>query len=437
MGKAQRDYTFSDVIRLRPKWVITRQTDEEKYNRYTDQIASMIENGFAQLAFMPFKDLFDDINCNISSIEFGEINRRVREYLDESKPVALKRKGNLNMAWIRKAINEDLLTEPRDALRIVLEQRLDKKRALEEAIIERHDNIRYHLEQVSSYKNSVRQMNEEVSLLIPDIEDIEERLMEPSKLSKARLKVLKNIPKHWRIVDVQANRFTVIRVTPIHCSFANRAAGISKTVDLGFMGLTLKYNLEFVSAVPVANNIVTRWGSMHPHLRNYICWGNKQNVADRLAQKHDSEGWFRLLDTLLENYDPGNPFVDFNVLHAHRKYGWQSTRGRRKGVNTCTFAKYPHVFDEILQNTDSEYLRRLVQSMRVHPTGWTGISSSRGSHRTIVRQHMREAGILGSDSVVCNSVHWGWTHTPDPSIVDEHIAKAVESREKSKRALIQ
>lgn len=354
MAKKQIDYTLSDVVRLRPKWLEKKQLDPEAYDNLIDFLGEMMSAGRTQIAAYGFMDVFPHIN--ISNYQIPDINRILFEYEEANKPVVLKRMDNPNFKLIREGFAQGYIKQSNSDLTAMVSDILRKeRRAQSDADGHAHEVTRL-LERSRDYE-----ANRQVSMA--SVAELGERLAVAQDnlanftggLDKTKLAVLKAIPKHYRLIYIGDDYFKVVNITPIILTETNAAAGISRTLNLGHFMYSFRYDMNFERINYFADNI--KGIARHPHVNGYICWGNLHHIADTRREKLDYVGWWQLFDQLQASYNSGSPFAPWAayIRNKNSEYCAMST----------TFKESLHksVTEEIYRNSNSERFKQAYEEL--------------------------------------------------------------------------
>lgn len=105
----------------------------------------------------------------------------------------------------------------------------------------------------------------------------------------------------------------------------NPAAGINRSVDLGFFQIKLTPMAGVIAAVPLKENSFALYGAPyicpHPFIgpTGNICWGTGTDLAHRLMSKQQYDKLFELLAGLLTSFEVGStPYVRLSDLEIDR-----------------------------------------------------------------------------------------------------------------------
>jgi hypothetical protein len=356
MAKKQIDYTLSDVVRLRPKWLENKQDDAEAFNELIDFIGQMMSSGRTQIATYGFMDVFPHIN--ISQYKIPDINRILFEYEEANKPVVLKRKDNPNLKVIRAAYSDGCLRQSSSDLEDFVDARARRVRNVQSDADSYANEAERALRNYRDYEASrVRKMKivSEYEMLLAAAQDKLANFT--GGLDKDKLAVLKAIPKHYRVVRVGEYDFSVVNVTPIILTETNAAAGINRTLNLGHFKYTFSYNMNFIGIQYFADNI--QGTARHPHVNGYICWGNLQSLADNRLESKDYVGWWQLFDQLQANYNSGSPFAQWATYIRNKNTDYTAISPDFKAYMNTGKA----VTEEIYRNNNSDRFKKAYEEL--------------------------------------------------------------------------
>jgi len=358
MAKKQIDYTLSDVVRLRPKWLENRQDDPEAFDALIDFIGEMMSSGRTQIATYGFMDVFPHIN--ISRYQIPDINRILFEYEEANKPAVLKRKDNPNLKVIRTAYSDGYLKQSSGELEDLVGSREHRVRDAQNEADGYANDARIALERYREYEQAridkMRSVDEYEMLLAA----AQYRLANfTGGLDKDKLAILKAIPKHYRVVYVGNTEFSVVNVTPIILTETNAAAGINRTLNLGHFKYTFNYkiHMNFSGIQYFADNI--KGTARHPHVNGYICWGNLQSLADNRLESKDYAGWWQLFDQLQANYNSGSPFAQWATYIRNKNTEYVAISPDFKAYMKTGKA----VTEEIYRNNNSGRFRQAYEEL--------------------------------------------------------------------------
>lgn len=359
MGKKQSDYTISDVIRLNPTWLTSKQTSIPEFQQRRNALAGMMDYGFNYIGEYPFLSVFP--TPDISALDMGEINKALHEYKEEASKKAYTppRNGPKILEAIRdKKLLMDI-TSFKSALTSSQETAINRQHEVRRA----KTNLQ---EAQERYRERVQLHEESLEIMERNQEQYESIKDKPQAIDNIKLETLKGIPDHWRIAEIntERNSFRVIRTKPVTLVRSNANSGINQTLNMGFVGLELGFrNLNELGRLFVGNNLLSgeRWQEgLHPHFMGYICWGNISHLADKARQERDIPKYFELLDRLLETYDGGNPFRNFASLNRRKN-------SHRYQVNLMFAYKYPEIYQEMYLNSNDEKFKQAYEKFIKEP----------------------------------------------------------------------
>jgi hypothetical protein len=319
MAKAQRDHTVADIIRLRPEWWFKKQSDQTKAYDFISHIFTLMEYGQNQIASHPFIEVFG--NYDVSAMEMKEINRLIATFTPKPSlelplpPVAprLTRLSLLSPEELRLGLKPDL-----SVMRETIRGHERTLASHEDEIDDYNNNIVKYRRRIHEISFQAARLSEELTRLKEKLEQGEGKGIDPDKL-----KLIKQIPEQWIVVEMKEHEFMIVRRKAIVISNINAASGMCKTLNLGFIGLKFDYALHCRGSFYVADNIKVSSGRVHPHISgSHLCMGNQQRRADQLQNELKVQEYFTLLESVLTTYCPDNPYVTFNDLEKHKTSGY-------------------------------------------------------------------------------------------------------------------
>lgn len=321
MGKAYADYTISDVIRLKPKWLMEAQSDPTKFNEMLDRLGTMMDFGFNYIAEYPFLDVFggtEPEKRDVSHMDTTAVNKALHEYKErkeagkEPRVFEIKR-GNIS--GLMQAYKDGVFTPNLERIRSSIRSETNNIGYYERELADYSDKIASYERMRMDKRDQIRS----TEVILEGLKDSLERASK-SKYDPTKIELLKNIPNHWRVFNLSRTGFFVVRMKPLVMKYTNHQAGVNRTLYMGFFGFEFSWDLQCLRSFPVADYYSTgggEGGKIHPHVcGNHICWGNVQSRADRFASEGNSEAFFTLLDTVLETYAPDNPYRSFDAFES-------------------------------------------------------------------------------------------------------------------------
>ncbi len=355
MAKRQADYTLSDVVRLDPKWLRNKQREERLsvYDNHILFLSQMMSAGRTQIAEYPFLEVFPSID--ITRLEIPDINKALFIYEEASRPPVEKRMDNPNLARIREAANDGKLTQTASHFEDQLREARYRVSNLESTINDSRRDAENHYKEYLYYENKRLEHLKNLELKKIDVEVWEDKVANfNGGLDPEKIKVLKTIPKHFRILMIDSQSFTVANIKPIILTETNSAAGVNRTLNMGHFTFRFNWKMQYKGIAYLADNIQAE--AKHPHVSGYICWGNLQSLAANKLDAEDYVGWWSLFDQLLCNYNSGSPF-----------YAWGNYVKRKnsyyKAITTIDEYKKVNVYEEIYRNTNSSRYKEAYEKM--------------------------------------------------------------------------
>jgi hypothetical protein len=320
--KRQADHTISDIIRLRPKWFMDKQSDPSATAKALNHILSIMELGQGHIASYLFFDVFGV--WDISTAPLHEINKRIMEFNHE-----FKRTDSTGVVVSAPVTRTSLLT--REDLRHSLAPSTgsfeDRIASLKTDIANTLNNIDHHNERIRAARQSIDDCLRIIANKRVEIEAFELKVEEgvTHTLDPEKLKILRDLPPQWIVSCMGQTTFTILRKTPITMNFINAATGMCRTLYMGYIGMEFHWTLQCGQSFVYADCIDTSTRTIHPHLRGgHICWGNMTARADRMRESGDVKGFFALLETLLTTYCPDQPFEKFDYFYHKRNTSYKA-----------------------------------------------------------------------------------------------------------------
>ena len=306
----QADYTISDVLRLRPDWLLNKQTDKEVYGKHLQAMGRMIDFGFGYIADYLFYSVFGDYD--ISKLSVGELNKRIVEYT-KPEPLSIIKRPTRQLSPLFTDHKKLIAISTRDE-RIWTNQIRAAERELETCeneIKSYHQAIEDSILRIQEYSRKVAEQSVTVEALRESFEK------NKGKLDLSTVRMLKSLPAHWLVVDynVTEKYVTLFRSTPVTIRWTNANTGMNKTLYMGFYALQIYLDNTFSlrMARVVADGQTSRH-PCHPHVSSYVCFGNMQHQASKAAEAKNLSKYLTLVDSILETYNEGNPFVTLTTF---------------------------------------------------------------------------------------------------------------------------
>lgn len=133
----------------------------------------------------------------------------------------------------------------------------------------------------------------------------------------------------WVNPVVEGNFFYVNTPTNIVLTHKNKTAGVDITIDFGQLAAKIDLMNFNMYVIPYKNNIVAdRYPQegvtprfYHPHVNqdSNICWGNARDTAFAHIKKFEIGKALKLLHSVLNIYNDGNPYVPMATYRDHAK----------------------------------------------------------------------------------------------------------------------
>ena len=316
MSKRQADHTVADILRIKPKWFMAKQSDPDVAMARLSQIHTLIDFGHGKFAEYPFHAVFN--GYDISKLQPRDINKALMEY----NPSSAAPSSDL----VPRITRLSLLGPDELRANLALD-RSGLQREIEdlEGRIARHESCitEYH-RKINNYLDEIAELERGLASIPEAIEALEARLALPTGLDKEKLAVIRAVPDQWVVVEVTKDTFTIVRREPIILKYSNAASDLCRVLNMGFHYFTLTYNLGVRDAGPVADYIkAARRSAQHPHVSGLaICWGNTAHRADEYVDSNQWGKWFELLESILTTYCPDNPYVKFADFERSKSRGW-------------------------------------------------------------------------------------------------------------------
>ena len=311
MSRAYESYTLADVNRLKGGFM-KRTVDKEKLPMVLDRVTYLVEMARSnpQLLHAPFIDTFM-VNQETPVVDIPELNKRAFEFLenfttDNTAEIAIL---DANTEDYTKQYSQGDLTN------------------LEEEISRQSRYMRQTDEQIRRLEDDIASYYRAMLDYSAKRDELEERLKQLEEAPKAEHWVFTEARKivadgKWKLYSIDGDTLLFVSRERIICRYFNPAAGIDKSLDMGYFDLRINTTgrMSCYGAHDYIEHGSRDWrGCEHPHVnRGAICWGNMgTRVADNRA-KRDLLSNVRLLDQLLVTYSADNPYVKFGTFQRNK-----------------------------------------------------------------------------------------------------------------------
>lgn len=356
-SKRRDEHTVADILRLKPKWFLEKQSDTPDALKALLHVHTLMEYGQNHIAEAPFIEVFKDYDVSFKPEAYSSINKLIATYT----PVR-KRTSTISNPVIRTTRFSMLSKEAfREALR-------PDKSQYELELSHKESELRRIQEDINSLQRNVREYTQSlhttarrapvVSALIDSLQekiDSDVTLVDPE-----RLRLLKAVPEQWCLVRTTSTEFTIIRRQPITLRYIGASgSGMAQTLYMGYFGFTFGYDLHCLESFPVADYIGGT-SSLHPHVSgSSICWGNIAHKAEAARNVRDYETFFALFESILTTYCPDNPYVSFSdfVRRKNTSYKVFNTRSSELWY----IRKSPEILTMIAETASDEFLREMPE----------------------------------------------------------------------------
>lgn len=341
MSRAYESYTLADVNRLKGGFM-KRTVDKDKLPIVLDRVTYLIEMARSnpQLLNAPFIDTFME-NQETPVVDIPELNKRAFEFLenfktDNTEEIAIL---DANSADYTKNFAEGDLSN----LKEDISRQSRYMRQTDEKITRLEDDIAFHYRSMLDYSTKR--------------DELEERLRQLEEAPTAEHWIFTEARKivadgKWKLYLVDGQYLRFVSRGRIICRYYNPAAGIDKSLDMGYFELKIDKTgkMSCYGAHDYIEHNSRDWqGCEHPHVnRGSICWGNMgTRVADNRA-KRDLLSNVRLLDQLLVTYSADNPYVKFGTFQRNKN-------NRNEADSTFTLLRKALGLPSIHQNIIDTY----------------------------------------------------------------------------------
>lgn len=165
---------------------------------------------------------------------------------------------------------------------------------------------------------------------------------------------------YWVNPVVHNNHLYLNTRNKIIISHENKSAGLDIKLDVGYLAVKINLRSFDMMVIPYKNNI--RYENyFHPHVdhNGQICWGDAYNSVAKWREQFEIGKILQILYSLLQNYNPENPYVSVESMHAyHTKYGRCSEELKHPDkMNLPAAQPGPTVEVVRLANTDTNDVR--------------------------------------------------------------------------------
>lgn len=183
--------------------------------------------------------------------------------------------------------------------------RLAKLQRAEQQYAQRLDQARNYYRSFEDYQQQAADSYSEASLLRGNTLKVEEVLAEIAQDS------------FWGFLDYLTPKYlrfvTTADVVVRHVDVAN---GKDTTVNFGKLRVEIDLVSTNLAVWPQGEKAVYVDDYFHPHVSaaGKVCWGNAQTAATRNLTQYKFGAAFKLLSSVLMNYNPDNPYIDISAF---------------------------------------------------------------------------------------------------------------------------
>jgi hypothetical protein len=315
MSKKQSEHTIADILRLKPKWFLAKQTNPDACTALLTQLHMMLDHGYNHLAPQLFMEVFG--LWDISLLPVPEFNKLLMEFTAKPRTTELNpevtKLGLLTRETVIPAIQHN-----KEGLRETLRQVTREQR-------EAHEQAERLTRDIVDLQLEVTRYLQKAARLEDSIHSYEEELQKPAKVDPERLRILKAVPDSWIVASVDPESFTMVRRTPLIVNYTNAGTGQAKTLNLGIIGVKFSWTLDCQESFGVADYISPprSYGAIHPHLSGAsICWGNVGHRAKDSKKARDWKAFFELFEVLMTTYNPDSPYIALHTLERVKNENW-------------------------------------------------------------------------------------------------------------------
>lgn len=343
MSRAYESYTLADVNRLKGGFM-KRTVDKDKLPMVLDRVTYLIEMARSnpQLMNAPFIDTFM-VNQETPVVDIPELNKRAFEFLEN-----FTTDNTEEIAILDASVEEYTKQYAEGDLTSLKEDISRQSRYMRQT----DENIRRLEDDIASYYRSMADYSKKR-------DELEERLRQLEDAPTTEHWVFTEARKivadgKWKLYTIEGESLKFVSRERIICRYYNPAAGIDKSVDMGYFKLIIGRTgkMSCYGVHDTINHGSSDWQRCeHPHVnRGSICWGNMgTRVSDNRA-KRDLLSNVRLLDQLLITYSADNPYVKFGTFQRNKNNRRECVDERiRKALGLAPL--YQSTIDEYTEKT--------------------------------------------------------------------------------------
>ena len=247
MSKRQVDFTVGDILRLRPKWFMNKQSNPTEAENNLKTLHSILSLDNAGIVHRRFIDVFREFRS--ASLPGNEFRRMFFEEMKRNTQPKSKRIGLYDFVS-----RETIL----DAIKPDKQSYIDRIKTSDRSIRDDKEEIEEIEASINRYLEEMHRKYQGIGIKEIELEALNEQMNLTQPLELWKLQALKEIPDQWTVVNIYKDSFRVVRTKPIIITHVNEASGMASSLSIGFYMLELNWNLYLIKATPLADFIDTR-----------------------------------------------------------------------------------------------------------------------------------------------------------------------------------